>query len=64
MRWWRLWVWAFCSAMARGFGGKVEGGDAGLGEVMGEGDGDGSGAGADVGDAEGVADPLIAVRLR
>ena len=36
-----------------GFGGDVEGSDAGLGEVDGQRDGDGSGAGANVGDAEG-----------
>lgn len=37
-----------------GFGGEVEGGDLGLGEMNGERDGDGSGAGADIGDADGV----------
>ena len=41
-------------AMCEGFGGDVEGGDVGLGEVDGEGDGDGSRAGAYVGDAERV----------
>ena len=37
-----------------GFGGDVDGGDFGVGEMGGERDGDGSGAGADVGDAEGL----------
>lgn len=37
-----------------GFGGDVEGGDAGLREVGGEGEGEGSGAGAYVGDAQGL----------
>ncbi len=43
-----------------GLGGDVEGGDAGLREVMGDGDGYGSGAGAYVGYAEG----LVRIRAR